>query len=153
MKSSYLAIDPGETLGWASFDAEGNCIEMGQNRWETFAKDYETLLHSDLKQVIVEQYVNYGHKQQKRWSDNKTSKIIGKIELLAELRNVPVTLQPANVYPTGAAWGGFEIPSNHSISHQFVAVAHGIYWLQKNGIRPVGKALLDQRTAGEERDN
>ena len=140
-KHSYLAIDPGETIGWATFDDSGTMMMMGQSRFETFAKDFESLLHSDLKHVITEEYKNYGHMQQKKWSKNNTSKVIGKIELMCELRSVPLTMQMANCYRIGAMWGGFEIPKNHSISHQYVAVAHGIYWLQQNGIRPVGKGL------------
>lgn len=144
VKSSYLAIDPGETIGWASFNDLGDLITMGQFRFENFNEEMDKLLHSDLKQVIIEDYVNYGHKQQKRWTRNNTSKIIGKIELLADLRSVSWVRQPANNYGIGAMWGGFEIPTDHSISHQFVAAAHGIYWLQTNGVREPGRALRQQ---------
>lgn len=140
-ESRYLAIDPGETIGWATFDDAGWLLEMGQSRFENFTEDFGTLLHSELRHVIVEDYRNYGHMQQKRWSRNDTSKVIGKIELLADLRGVPVTLQPANKYSIGAMWGGFDIPKNHSISHQFVAAAHGVFWLQTNGVRSIGQFL------------
>lgn len=143
-KARYLALDPGDTIGWATFDENGRELSMGQFRYEKFLQEIEDLLTSELTHVIIEDYRNYGHKQQKRWSNNNTSKVIGKIELLCELRGVPFTKQMANCYGIGAKWGGFEIPSNHSISHQFVAIAHGIYWLQKNNVRAVGMNLLNR---------
>lgn len=142
--SSYLAIDPGHTIGWATFDDKGGAIEMGQTKMEDFHKEFDKLLHSGLKHVIVEDYKNHGFTQQKRWGRNETSKVIGKIELLAELRSVPLTLQPNTVKAIGYRWGGLEgAPSNHAISHQYDAYAHGVYWLQSNSIRPVGKAIRD----------
>lgn len=139
---SYLAIDPGHTSGWATFDDEGNILGYGQFRMEDLNKDLSNLLTSDLKAVIVEDYRNHGWTQQKKWSRNDTSKIIGKIELLSDMRGVAVHLQPNTVKAIGYKWAGLgQAPSNHSISHQFDAIAHGVYWLQQNGIRKVGKAL------------
>jgi hypothetical protein len=142
--SSYFAIDPGETCGWASFDDKGDVIDMGQFRFEKFTQSIDSLLHSGLKQVICEDYRNHGFTQQKKWSRNNTSKVIGKIELLAELRGVPVVLQPNTVKAIGYRWGGLPDgpPSNHAISHQYDAYAHGVFWLQQQGIRPVGRSLL-----------
>lgn len=142
--STYLAIDPGETIGWATFDSNGDGISFGQSRYETFVSDFETLIHSGLKCIIVEDYRNHGWQQQKRWSRNITSKIIGKIETLAELRGVRIVLQPNTVKKLGYMYAGIEVPDNHSISHQTDAYAHGVYWLQTNGIRPVGKALMER---------
>lgn len=148
-KSFYLAIDPGETAGWASFKENGDLLAMGQFRWVDFTDWANEHMHSELKHVIAEQYVNYAWKRQKNWSDNKTSKMIGKIELMADLRGIPCTLQPANVKEIGAMWGGFEIPAKrkNGIDHQFVAAAHGIYWLQSNGIRHIGQFM---RTKAED---
>jgi hypothetical protein len=55
---------------------------------------------------------------------------------------VPLTLQPATAKNSGYLWAGLSsAPTNHAISHQYDAVAHGIYWLQVNGIREIGKAI------------
>lgn len=143
-KSSYLAIDPGETTGWATFDSEGNVIRMGQFSMAKLNEELTELVHSELKQVIIEDYKNFAWKQQKKWSQNQTSKNIGKIELLCDLRSVPFFLQPASVKSIGYRWAGLDgPPSNHAISHQWDAYVHGVYWLQKMGIRPVGKAILN----------
>lgn len=145
VKPSYLAIDPGHTIGFACFDAQGNIINYGQVNMDHFQRDFDKLLHSGLLHVIVEDYRNHGWTQQKRWGRNETSKIIGKIELLAEMRGVPLTLQANTVKPIGYKWAGLkEPPKNHDISHQFDAIAHGVYWLQSNNIREPGRALKDK---------
>lgn len=137
----YLAIDPGETIGWANFLENGTIFEMGQFRYENINRELDLLLHSKLKHVITEDFIRFKHVRQKGGGRNSTSEVIGKIELLADLRSVAHSRQLSSVYKVGAAWGGFEIPSNHSISHQWVAAAHGIYWLQQHGIRKPGQAI------------
>lgn len=134
-ETAYIALDPGETTGWAKFDSQGDITSFGQfnlgeqNQW------LNDNIVEGLKGVIIEDYKNYAHKRQKNWSRNQTSKNIGKIEMLCDLRSVPYYLQPANVKAIGYKWAGLgEAPSNHSISHQFDAVAHGTYWLRQNGI-------------------
>lgn len=140
----FLALDPGNTTGWAQFDAKGNCVAYGQFTLLEQVKALDRLITSDLDLVICENYVNYGWKQQKRWSENQTSKNIGKIELMCEMREVEITLVPAAPNKgMGYMYMGMTPPSNHDISHQFDAMAHGVYELQMRGIRPVGKALLD----------
>lgn len=131
----YLALDPGETTGWATFDHQGKPLAMGQFAQSEQTKQLTALIHSDLKAVIVEDYRNFGWKEQKKWSQNQTSKNIGAIEMLCELRGVPYHLQPANIKKIGYMWAGLgAAPSNHKISHQYDAHVHGVYWLRTNGI-------------------
>ena len=132
---AYISPEPGETTGWAKFDTHGQILGWGQftqadqNQWLT------ENITSSIKGVIVEDYKNYAWQKQKRWSRNQTSKNIGAIEMICSLREVPLYLQPANIKKIGYKWAGLiEAPSNHSISHQFDAVAHGTYWLRVNGI-------------------
>ena len=141
----YLALDPGETTGWALFDLNGIELEIGQFKQIDQTKELTRLVTSDLKAVICEDYVNFGWKQQKRWSRNQTSKNIGSLEMLCELRGVPLYLQPANIKAIGYRFAGLDgPPSNHAISHQFDAFVHGVYWLQTNGIRTPGLAIKDE---------
>lgn len=131
----YLAIDPGETSGWAKFDDKGVIIQYGQVKQEDLHKWLDVHLTSELLAVICEEYRNYSWQKQAKWSRNQTSKNEGAIEAIASMRGVPFFLQPANIKKIGYKWAGLEAaPSNHSISHQFDAVAHGTYWLRNRGI-------------------
>jgi hypothetical protein len=142
MTDQYLAIDPGGTTGWATLNELGDVTAMGQVKQKDFVEFFTDKLTSELKHVIVEDYRNYAWKQQKKWSRNDTSKLIGQIEMLCSMRGVPITLQPATCKNSGYLWAGLhKAPANHSISHQYDAVAHGVYWTQVNGIRDVGKSI------------
>lgn len=145
-RAKYLAVDPGETTGWALFDAQGVVLAMGQFKQVEQNKWLQAVVTNNLNMVICEDYRNHGFTQQKKWSRNQTSKNIGSLEMLCDLVGVPITLQPNTVKGIGYLWGGMSegAPSNHSISHQYDAWAHGIYWLQQNGVRPVGQALLER---------
>lgn len=144
MTNSYLALDPGETTGFAFFDDQGIIIEMGQFKQAQQQEWLAANIEPTLKGVVCEDYRNHGHTQQKKWSRNQTSKNIGAIEMICTLRGVPVFLQPNTVKKIGYMWGGLEgPPSNHAISHQYDAYAHGVYWLQRMGIRKPGLAILE----------
>lgn len=143
-KAHYLAIDPGHMCGYALFDKEGNAIDYGQFPMaETVQKVNRFINLNPIEAIICEDYVNYVHGKfrQTGGGRNETSKVIGQIEAIAEMNQIPIHLQHASKYEIGAKWGGFTIPSNHSISHQFVATAHGVFWLQTNGIREAGRAM------------
>lgn len=149
----YMGIDPGgktkkkgkETTGWATADADGNIIEMGQVSMENFTEFFTEHITSDIKHVVIEEYENFVWANPHRRSNqtnNQTSKHIGKLEMLCEMRGVPYTRQ-RNVYmSTGLLWAGLgALPSNHDISHQYSAVGHLVYWLQENGIREPGRSI------------
>lgn len=131
----YIAIDPGNTSGWAKFDEKGEILEFGQFTLAEQNKWLDENITSGLTEVIIEDYMNYAWKEQKKWSKNQTSKNIGAIEMICELRGVPYYLQPANVKKIGYKFAGLgEAPSNHAISHQYDAVAHGTYRLRTTGV-------------------
>jgi hypothetical protein len=131
----YIALDPGETTGWAKFGAEGNILAYGQFKQHEQLQWLKNNIHSDLQLVIIEDYKNYAWQKQKKWSRNQTSKNIGSIETACGLLGVKSYLQPANVKSIGYKYAGMDgPPSNHAISHQFDAVAHGYYYLRTCGI-------------------
>lgn len=141
----YLAIDPGETAGYAFFDEDGEVSSFGQFSLQESADWLIENITSSLKMVIVEDYRNFAWKQQKKWSDNKTSQQIGAIKLACHYAGVPLTLQPANVLKIGLKFLGIgDLPSNHDISHQFSAAAHGAYYLKTHGIRKAGAGIPDE---------
>lgn len=144
----YVSVDPGAgptrkgMTGWAIFDEDGNCLEYGQAKESEFNAVFDKLLHSNVVTCIVEDYRNHPWMKQKGFGRNETSKLIGKLEMLCELRGIPLALQPNTVKPVGYMWAGLKkAPSNHAISHQYDAVAHGVYWLQSNGVRKPGQGM------------
>ncbi len=137
-KAAYLSIDPGETTGYALFDKEGAVVVFGQLLTKTTAEQTQFFNYvvPHVRQVIAEDYKNHGFTQQKRWSRNQTSKNIGGVETICELHGVPIYLQANTVKSIGYKWAGMEgPPSNHSISHQYDAYVHGVYWLVVNNLR------------------
>lgn len=139
----YLAIDPGETSGWATFNSKGEVVQIGQFVMAEQNNHLKTLIKPGLKMVVIEDYKNHAWMRQKNWSRNQTSKNIGKMEMVCDLNEVPYVLQ-SNIYKSmGFKYLGIEEPKNHAIGHQFCAMAHGVYWLQTNGIRPVGMAMKE----------
>jgi hypothetical protein len=141
---TYLAIDPGEKYnGWATFRDSGDLITMGTIIGVDELTDWlERLDHTSLKRVIVEDYrlgivkgKNFGAAKQ-QGSRALTVKTIGRIESWA-YRNgkIPVELQPNSIKPTAYMWAGITVPKNKNLSHETDAYVHGVYWLQRNGIR------------------
>ena len=133
----YLALDPGETTGYATFDAEGELITIGQFKQKDQTKELTRLIDPSLTAVICEDYRNFAWKRQKNWSNNQTSKNIGGIEMLCELRSVPLHFQQPNIKSIGYKWAGIEPPKNHAVSHGPDAYVHGVYWLRTHGVRNV----------------
>ena len=131
---AYIALDPGNTTGWAGFDDKGVIQAMGQFTLSEQTKWLNDHITPNVKMVIIEEYRNYKGGTF-RGQTNQTSKNIGAIEMICELRGVPYVRQPANIKSIGYKFAGLgSAPNNHSISHQYDAVAHGTYWLRTNGI-------------------
>lgn len=131
---AYLAIDPGETSGWAGFNEKGVIQEFGQFTQAEQTAWLDKHVGVWVKMMIIEEYRNYKGGTF-GGQINKTSKNIGAIEMICELRGVPYTRQPANIKSIGYKYAGLgKAPDNHAISHQYDAVAHGTYYLRVNGI-------------------
>jgi len=129
----YLAIDPGETSGWASFDEAGKPLDIGQIKGRIPV--YELLQQVQPKVLIVEDFVLFPWKaKEQAFSQFETVRIIGAIELWAFAKKAVVQLQKPNVKDIGYMWAGMPKAKSHKDSHQRDAYVHGIYFLQKNGI-------------------
>lgn len=144
---TYLGLDSGETAGWAHFDQFGDPIGYGQFRYTKATEELNRLFVPTLKVCIAEDYKNYPWMQKNmNWSDNKTSQMIGKIEMMCEMREVELVKQMATCYHMGLMYMGMELPKNHAISHQYVAMAHVVFYLQKIGVNPAGKFMHENST-------
>jgi len=139
----YIFFDPGEHTGWTKFDEKGDVIGGGtlNDLIETFNFLGE-LPVGDFKVIGYEIFALYPWKSEaQRWNQFITSQVIGTIRYVTHQGNqrglnIQIVSQPANVMSMGYMYAGMNPPSNSNpLRHQLSAFAHGMYWLQKNGIR------------------
>lgn len=135
-RPAFMAIDPGDTTGWATFDEKGNGTGFGQVTTKN-AKDIHKFLDEHSPEVIIlEDYELFPWKtQQMAFNTVQTVRRIGNIESWAMLNEVPIHLQKPNVKTIGYMWAGIQKPKNHAQSHGPDAYVHGVHFLQKAGIR------------------
>lgn len=129
----YLALDPGHTTGWATFDVSGNSTGLGdvsgrQGLYDLLAE------HADVDTVIVED-----------WRTNPdvrlggdplaTVRYIGVVEYWAHINGITLVEQPNTVKSIAYLWAGIKKPKAKAMTHQADAYVHGVYYLQKNGVR------------------
>jgi hypothetical protein len=135
---SLLAIDPGETNGWALLDKQGELVvnshgpQLGQIRGEDNLDDFLLSLDPFPDVVVIEEYrVNpkYNHAMSKV----HTIQAIGRIKSICRQKGIKaIELRTADKY-VGYKFLKTKQPSNHKISHQFDALALGTFWAVKNG--------------------
>lgn len=136
MDKGYLALDPGETTGWASFDKDGNVEQIGMIKDPKEFLRWLEIRGTLYKTVIVEDYKLFQRKAlQQSGSDMVASRVIGGIESWADRYDVAVVKQPASIKKIAEMWSGKKPPSNHKYSHEIDAYNHGMYYLIRNKIR------------------
>jgi hypothetical protein len=139
----FLSIDPGEkTTGWAAFDAAGQELEFGKVTGgpEGFMDWLENLVPKPAE-IIYENYrinptINHG------FSKVVTIQLIGMIKRFAHTNKILLHEQPNTVLKIGLKYAGFYSTYYDSkgkkkkhVDDQISAYAHGVYYLQKKGIR------------------
>lgn len=129
---TYLAVDPGGSTGWATFDSKGDGITIGT--CHTREQVYDMLRDTKPDLIILEDWITQqgihlgGDKME-------TVRVIGAIEFYAYIRVIPIKLQPNTIKPIAYKWAGMVKPKRKSLTHETDAYVHGVYYLQKNGIR------------------
>ncbi len=133
LPSRLLALDPGETTGWAAFN-DGAYKQSGHiNTTEQPMTSLRTLLRLVRPTVIVaENYVVYSHKL-KSHTNNRliTARVLGMIQGLCEEAEIPLHLQMASqakgfVPDTRLRnWGLWQPGERHARD----AIRHGVYYL------------------------
>lgn len=137
----YLALDPGDNTGWCTFDANGEIVNQGlcsnlDGRESLYNLLQEMHKEVRLKLVICENYALFPWKSKEQsWSDLNTPRVIGVIEYWCYLTKIELELQPPNIKMIAYRWAGLTPAKNKKMSHSLDAYVHGIYYLQKNGIR------------------
>lgn len=90
-----LALDPGETTGWALFEGH-TFVDAGQYPVHAL-KDFALFfIHKAPTVIVMENYRIYAHRAaQHVGSDVPTVQYIGAVKLAAEMADIPVHLQMA----------------------------------------------------------
>ncbi len=134
LPGALLCLDPGETIGWALF-TDGQLSAAGQERIARMV-DLEHLLDRAAPQgaerLIIESYRVYPWQLERHsFSDVPTLRYIGALQMLAEQRQVPITLQAAAVAKEFASdsrlkgWGLYQKGRRHAND----AIRHGAHYL------------------------
>lgn len=130
---TYLAIDPGESNGISFYSSKYELMAM----WTVKQKDMIKFLKQfkNVKLCVVENFLLYPNKaNQQRYSDMKTSLVIGRIEAWAETNDVQVVKQNANIKKNAYMWMGQKpLPKSNPMNHEMDAHAHFIYWAVRTG--------------------
>lgn len=131
----YLAaFDPGESTGWATFNAEGGSTGLGTVT--TREGLYELLAEvGPVAIVVIEDFRLFQHKAlQQSGSKMEAVRVIGAIESWAYQNKSKIILQAANIKPIAVMWSGMKPKGKHANSHHVDAYNHGYYYLRKSGI-------------------
>lgn len=130
----YLAVDPGETTGWATFDENG--IGTGLGSVHGRIEVYELLSQVQAKLLIIEDFELFPWKSKEQsWSSFETVRVIGAIEFWAYAKNAGLVLQKPNIKVIGYKWAKLTVAKAKADSHERDAYVHGVYYLCKQGIR------------------
>lgn len=128
-----LAVDPGDTSGFALFAADGSLINKWQSNFDNSLEFLSPL--TNLKTIVVEDYrLRAGKQAQQTGSRFQAVQMIGALKYHAKLHGMAFELATVQAKTLGAMFSGVKPPSNHKESHQVDAYNIGIYWLVDNKI-------------------
>ena len=143
----YLAVDPGETTGWCTFDYKGDVTGSGEIKGEDPFVDFLEALQPVPTVIVYEGFQLYGHKAKAQiGSKFRTVQIIGILKAYARTHKSTVDIQlfeqPASILPIAQKWTQVEVPASGRPNHDWTsAYNHGMYWLIKAG---VARSFLDR---------
>jgi hypothetical protein len=128
-----LAVDPGDTSGFALFAADGLLINKWQSNFDNSLEFLSPL--TNLKTIVVEDYrLRAGKQAQQTGSRFQAVQMIGALKYHAKLHGMAFELASVQAKTLGAMFSGVKPPSNHKESHEIDAYNVGIYWLVDNKI-------------------
>ncbi len=147
---TLLAVDPGETVGWAIFDPTTNAkLNGGQDDWPEFlrkladgfglvpGRDYESGPFAGVNLIVQEEFQIYppdvGDGPPPYWDHVIVARVIGAVQVLADLAGVHVDYQGANIKSDALKAAAFEDFSRplHENRHENDATMHGTFWLAR----------------------
>jgi len=129
-----IAFDPGETVGVCIMLDDGTPQALEQIKFPALVKFLKTIKAEKLDTVVIEKYIVFkGKAMAHTGTDLKTSQSVGQIKMWAELNDLPVVEQTANLLPMAEKRTQVKIPKDHSASHAICAYLHGAWYLMEQG--------------------
>ena len=136
---NLLAVDPGETIGWAWFYANGDdsfeYINSGQTEWEKFLNELEIgifIFRKNGFEILIEDYkIRKDTISANIDKELLTVKVIGVIEWMCRRKAITTILQPAGM---GNAFFNKKRLKEMDLwvvgkQHARSAIQHGMYYL------------------------
>lgn len=132
----YIAIDPGKGVGWATFNEDGSDDEFMTLTEEEVREEFMRRVWDHPPAVICEDWkMTPAAAKFMVWSNMPTAKLIGWLEGVCFMQNIPFHLQGAAVKPNAYKMTGrTPLPKSNPLNHAMDAYVHGKYWLIKNKI-------------------
>jgi hypothetical protein len=135
-KAHIMVFDPGKAIGWAGLSEQGISLGMG----ECSLKELPKVLQATLPAIIV--YENYRLRpwmaKKQSWSNMPAPKVIGALEMYAQMNNIEIVSQEPDRKEVGYAWANIPRAANHKDSHDRDALAHGVFFVVDRVIRTIG---------------
>lgn len=136
-----ISIDPGPHLGWARYRDE---ILTEFDTLATKGEFFYWLTFQNPQVFVVEDYIirpvksgGFDH----QWNKGETLRMIGAIEFQAHRVGAKFVLQQSSIKPAAYGQMGGKYKKGKANMHHMDAVAHGHYYLVKQGVIKLGVNL------------
>lgn len=135
-ESLYIALDPGDTTGYATFYSDGSIKDMEYYSMDEVRSRFEQDIWNHPLAVICEDWRLYPDAARHFYfSPMPTAKLIGWLEGVCYMQSIDFILQAAQIKASGyKMWGRKPLPKSNPMNHAYDAVVHGRHYLIKNGI-------------------
>lgn len=135
LQPAYLSVDPGkgakDSIGWAMWDNKGDLLRMGQSTLDDFVDMLENLDTTRMILCIWEEYRIFAKRAiQHTNSKVETAQSIGYLKTWCYRKTIPYIEQKPDILTGAARLFGVEMPKDHTQSHQFSAMLHGLHYLR-----------------------
>lgn len=151
----FMAFDPGETTGWALLgpqgfpqNLDGRAASMGQIAGQHALRRLLRAVQDPPSVIIYEGFRILGDMKNHFGQEHETIQNIGIIkswyyDLIDDGHEVELVKQLPQNKKMGYGWGNLTVTQNHAESHRRDAMAHAVYYVVKNNIRPIVRRKND----------
>ena len=136
MIGRWIAIDPGETVGWSVWEGD-QFVSAGQTpMWEFLDRLKDDI--EELTLVVCEDWRLYPWEVENlAWDECRTARAIGAIEFMCRHSGTKLVFQAAKI-KEGARQAGAEnffLAPLHPNRHANDSIMHAVYYLAMQGVR------------------